>query len=485
LSSESIRELGSLPGPKGLPVLGNALQIRPAVFHRQLEDWVAEYGPAYRIAIGSRQYLCTADPEHIDSVLRRRPDVFRRAERLEQIAQDIGFVGVFSASGGTWRRQRQMVMAGLDPRHIRNFLPALVDVTERLQRRWLAAAQAGRDLDLLDELMRYTVDVTTSLAFGKNLNTIEEGDSALIQRHLNVIFPTIMRRLLAPVDFDHYLGNWRIAGHLRELRQAVDGFIATARRELEQDPALRERPRNLLHALLVARDRPDSGLTDEDVSGNVFTMLLAGEDTTAYTIAWMLWFLQRHPDTLRQAQAEVDSALAGARLATSMEQLAGMDYLQACAYEAMRLKPVAPLIINEAVEDTVVGDIRIPRNAQVMCIMRPTVLDPARVEQPTAFDPARWLDPQAQAAHFKRASMPFGSGPRTCPGRFLALVEIKLLASMLLANFDLEEVGSQNGAEPAEKLSFVMAPEAMRMRLRPKARASAARQSAAAEAVQS
>jgi len=97
------------------------------------------------------------------------------------------------------------------------------------------------------------------------------------------------------------------------VKRAIDDFISQARARLAADPARRERPPNLLESMLVAADAADSGLGDDDVAGNVLTMLLAGEDTTANTIAWMLYLMTRHPHTLERARREVDAALPRAR----------------------------------------------------------------------------------------------------------------------------------------------------------------------------
>jgi len=484
MNATALRQLVDVPGPKGWPVLGNALDIRPGIFHHQLEGWARLYGGSFALRIGPRRYFAVTDPAAIASVLRRRPDIFHRTQRLEQISSDLGFVGVFSANGDVWRRQRPMVLAGLDPGHIKTFLPSLVDVTQRLQGRWEAAAEGGRPLDLLAELMRYTVDVTTSLAFGKNLNTLEFDGVDTIQQHLNVIFPVLLRRLLAPVDVRHWVKDRALEVHLKALKVAVLEFIANARSELAAEPFLRERPRNLIQALLVARDRPDSGVTDEDVSGNVFTMLLAGEDTTASTLAWMIWLLFRNPAEADAVRAEVDQVLAGDDQVRVFEQLARLDTIQACAYETMRLKPVAPLIINEAMEDAVVADVLVPRGSYVMCVMRPAAIDAAAVEQAQAFRPGRWSSARPDATSLRHACMPFGAGPRMCPGRYLALAEIKMATAMLLSRFEIVDVGVEGGGEPSERFTFVMAPQnlQMRLRLRPPAVGSPSTESGAARA---
>ncbi|AMO22560.1 cytochrome P450 [Ramlibacter solisilvae] len=460
------RALSTVPGPRGWPVVGVAPQVRPESFHRQLEAWSGRYGSVFAFRIGGRHFLAVSDPETVAGVLRRRPAVFRRTTRLEQASRELGFLGLFSASGDTWRRQRPMVLAGLDPAHIRTYLPALTAITDRLRRRWLDAAAAGREIDLTADLMRYTVDVTTSLAFGHNLNTLEASTETAIQQHLNVILPALFKRLMSP------LPRWpdkALAGHVIALRAAVQEFIAQARRDLAEQPALRQQPANLIQALVAASEDAAHGITEEDVSGNVLTMLLAGEDTTAHTLAWLFWLLYRNPQALATARAEVDAVLGAGGQVRAIDDLARLDYVEACANEAMRLKPVAPMIMNEACEETVVADVLVPRGGIVICLLRPANLDDAHFPRPMQFDPGRWRGGPGAAASLssaKRVAMPFGAGPRMCPGRYLAIAEIKMVAAMLLAQFDVVDVSAAGVDEPRERLALTMAPVGLRMSLR-------------------
>jgi cytochrome P450 len=472
----SVRSLDTLPGPRGWPILGNALQLRRQKFHKQLEGWAEQYGDPFTFRIASRRFLATASPEVVGSVLRQRPDGFRRTQRLEQASREFGFLGLFSANGDTWRRQRPMVLAGLDPAHIKCFFPAMVDVTERLRRRWALAAADGTVIDLQADLMRYTVDVTTALAFGENLNTLEKTEEEGIQQHLNVVMPALLKRILAPFELPRWMRaaeEKELQEHAAHLHRAVDAFIARTRKLLEQSPDLRDRPVNLIQALVAARDREGSGLTDLDVSGNVLTMLLAGEDTTANTLAWMMWLLHRNPSAAAAARAAVDGALGTRTGVDDIGQLADLDVIDACANETMRLKPVAPFIFNEALQDTVVDKVLVPKGAFVVCLLRPAGLDQKNFPDPSAFDPSRWDKVAPEVPHSihsaKRLMMPFGAGPRMCPGRYLALAEIKMVAAMLLANFEFD-VTVADGGEPAEKISIVMAPAGLTMRLRSRAR---------------
>jgi cytochrome P450 len=297
-----LREIDDLPAPPGLPLLGNVLQFERARMHQQVERWVREYGPYFSFRIGRRRILVVADHAAMGTLMRDRPDGFRRTKRLAEITAEIGSsaVGVFGAEGEVWKRQRRMVMAGFDPRHLRAYFPSLVKVSERSPDAG-SAADTGASIDLQGDLMRYTVDTVSGLAFGAEVNTLESDDD-VIQRHLDKIFPAIFRRIMAALPTWRW---WKSAAD-RELDEsvaaisrAIQDFVAAARKRLE-DPERRAAPENLLEAMIVAADDPQSGITPGEIHGNVLTMLLAGEDTTANTLA--IWLLYRHPECPARAR---------------------------------------------------------------------------------------------------------------------------------------------------------------------------------------
>ena len=123
-SAVSLRRIEDLPSPRGLPYVGNLLQIDPPRMHRQLEDWCSELGPIYRLQLGPRPVVVLGDHEAIAAVLRDRPDGFGRTSRLEEIGNELGLLpGVFGVNGDVWRRQRRMVMASFSPGPHQALLP--------------------------------------------------------------------------------------------------------------------------------------------------------------------------------------------------------------------------------------------------------------------------------------------------------------------------------------------------------------------------
>ncbi len=465
-----LRTFDELPGPRLLPLFGNALQLKRDRVHQQMEAMSHQYGPIYRLKVGPRKVLVVSDHELVAQILRDRPDGFRRSTKLEQVGLEMGLQrGVFGSNGEAWKAQRRMVMAGFTPATVRAYFPSLAKVTRRLHGRWQKAARSGGWIDLQADLMRFTVDAICGLAFGAEINTLES-DEEVIQQHLDKIFPALFRRTFAMFPYWRYLRlpqDRALDRSVIAVNAAISGFIAQARERMRAEPQRREQPGNLLEAMIAAADLGDSGVNDEDVAGNVLTMLLAGEDTTANTLAWMIDLLWRNPDALKTAQAEARERCGG--LAEfSHEQMGTLDYVEACAHETMRLKPVAPFNVQQALRDTQVGDVLVPAGGVVLVLMRSDSVDERHVPQAARFMPERWLQdgaPGQAASSAKRISMPFGAGPRVCPGRYLALLEIKMAMAMLLTQFEILEVSTPDGSEAREHMAFTMMPVGLRMRL--------------------
>jgi cytochrome P450 len=459
------RTLDDLPGPDGLPLLGNAHQLPAEHLHEVLEGWSRQYGSMYAIRLGARRAVVTSDPQQCQQVLRERPDTFSRLSTMEPVAIELGMNGLFSSEGERWRRLRRIWIAALNAAQIRPFFPQLTEVTARLLRRWQRAAATGEAVDAQADLMRYTVDVTMRFSLGHDANTLET-DGDVIQEDLHPVMAAMGRRARAPFPYWRYVklpADRELDRAVAKLRRSVGALIEQARARLAADPALAQRPRNLLEALLVTRDDDGSPLTDEDIFGNTMTVLLAGEDTTANTLAWMMHYLALHPAAQQKLRAEADALLGDAPLWTRLEQGESMRYVEALMSEALRLKPVAPFFLMTALADTQLGDVVVPKGTGVILLARR--LAEAQFDRASEFDPERWLalSPHAYA---QKPPMPFGGFARVCPGHNLAVTEIRSVATMLARHFDLAPAPGPGPV--AEHLVFTLQPMNLRVRLAPR-----------------
>jgi cytochrome P450 len=469
----SERRFSQLNQPRKWPVVGSLLSLKPETAHAQFEQWARELGTPFRARLGPRYMVFVDDAQEVSRILKDRPGAFRRVRPLRSVFDEMGISGVFSAEGADWERQRRLVMRAFDPSRLKAYHPSLVQVTARLAKRFDAAAHAhgaqAQPLDLQAEFMRYTVDVTAGLAFGADINTLEGGEDR-IQTHLDKIFPAITRRMTAPFA---YWRHFKLAtdraldADLAHVKAAIDGFVAKARARMSAEPERAASPTNLIEALLASRDAPGSDFDDADVSGNVFTALLAGEDTTANTLAWLSHFLCDAPEVQAKLRQEV-AAVLGTNLADwpldVLTSNTAMPWMEAAIREAMRLKPVAPLLSHETNEALTVAGVAVRKGTPVCTLLRAAGLDPQLFAQPEKFDPSRWMNPdEAWQREAKKRLMPFGGGPRFCPGRYLAMLEIKMVAALMLQRFELHRTP---GTQVQERYALSMMPKGLSVQLR-------------------
>jgi cytochrome P450 len=183
-------------------------------------------------------------------------------------------------------------------------------------------------------------------------------------------------------------------------------------------------------------------------------MLLAGEDTTANTLAWMIWLLWCNPAALAKARDEVRRICPDPTTAT-FDDISRLEYVEACAHETMRLRPVAPQQALQALRDTVLGDVQVRQGMVVFCVMRRDSVSEQHVPNASAFVPERWLNDA-------RGSDVWVWSAR---GHITLVLEIKMAMAALLGHFDIDAVATPDGREPKEVLQIAMAPVGLTMRL--------------------
>jgi cytochrome P450 len=470
---DTTRSISDLPGPRRLPLVGNVHQVRPQTMHLTAERWAEEFGPIYRMDLGPRRVVVVSDADVLNEVLRERPEGFRRWSEIETITSEMwGTPGVFSAEGEDWRRARRLAVTALNSNHLQRYFEIVSACSDRLRRRLEPAAREGRPIDIGESLSAFTVDVTSWLAFGHDLNTLERGDGEL-QGHLHRVFHMTNRRLFAPLPYWRWLklpADRALDRSLAELRPAVRAFMDQTRERIAARPELRDSPENFLEGMIAAQEN-DGAFSDEEILANVFTLLLAGEDTTSHTMAWTIWELARTPDVQARWAEEAVEVLGEERFPSEYETVEQLRYGEGVVRESMRLKSVAPVTGLEPLADTEVAGVRVPAGTRILLLHRLAGLN--EVDRAREFRPERWLeDDDGLEAPSQKSFLAFGAGPRFCPGRNLAFLEAKTALGTIARNFEVEL--DPDAAPVTELLGFTMSPRGLRVRLRERVPAAAA-----------
>ncbi len=460
-------EYKELKGPKGLPIIGNIHQIELSSLHQKLEDWAIEYGEVYKLALGPAKLTIVTDSEIAATVLKERPGKFRRMAKMNDVLEEVGVHGVFNKENEEWKAHRRIVNKGLDVKHQQQFYPEIITSLERLYNKWNKEAGNNSATDVKQDLVRFTVDVTTSLAFGYQMNTLEE-EGSVIQEHLEKIFPMIFKRINSPIPFWRYYktkNDKSFDYSVVEINKLVDSFIASGKKKLIEQPSLKEKPSNFLESLLVAAEGEDS-ITDEDVRGNLLTILMAGEDTTSHTLAWAIYLLATEPEVQTKMHEEAATVLGKDNWLTSYGDNNSLVFAEAVALETMRLKPVAPLLFHQAEENVEMNGYLFRKGAKLLIQSRYMGMQEENFINPQKFNPARWIKQEkgkCPMGHDTKAFIPFGAGPRYCPGKNLAMLEMKLVLSMLMKSFKVELITPKE--EVKEIMAFTMMPSNYKVRL--------------------
>lgn len=457
--------LKDLPGPKGYPIVGNIPVIDLPNLHNQIEAWADEFGDVYRLGLGYTSQTVVTRPSMIQKILASRPDEFVRMKKMNDIIREGGVRGVFNAEGEEWKLHRKIVARGLDVKHQKEFYLPMLDVLERLYNKWSKDAEKGEPFDIQRDLLRFTVDITTTLAFGIEMNTLEQEGGA-IQDHMEKVFPMIFYRINQPIQWHKLVKRKEDKAFdlaVQEMNKLVDEFIESGREKLKKNPALRQNPSNLLESILLAAEEEEA-FSLEEVRGNLLTLLMAGEDTTAHTLIWLIYLLTIHTGAEEGLREEVDRVLGDDPWLKEYASNNELKFTEAVALESMRFKPVAPVQLFQAEVDMDIEEFRIKKGQKILTQWRSAALKDDFFTKAKEFNPERWMKDSRCPVHNSDAFTPFGSGPRYCPGRNLAILEVRMVLAMLFKNFEIEMVTEHKDID--EIMAFTMMASDFKVRLK-------------------
>jgi len=225
-----------------------------------------------------------------------------------------------------------------------------------------------------------------------------------------------------------------------------------------------ERGDDVLSLLIDATDESGAALTDTQIRAEVMTLLFAGHDTTASTVAFMFYELARHPHVVERLIAEQRSELAGSLPTPDQLMGEGLPYLEMVLDETLRLYPPAWIGPRRSVEPFELCGHTVPGNAFVNYCSWASHRLPDVFPEPDSFQPERFT-PEAKAAMPRGAYIPFGGGSRMCIGMRFGQLEIRTIATLILSRFTLSlpddfhlSIRQMPTISPAQGLPVIVAP---------------------------
>jgi cytochrome P450 len=377
-----------------------------------------ELGEVFRMrgTISGRPVI-TSHPDHVRSLFTAKPELAPSLTGESPLRPIVGPNSVLTSIGPRHMRQRKLLLPAFHGEAIERYVQMITDVAEREIDRW----PVGEPFSLAPRMQAITLDVIMAGIFGiegKPERGTPEHGLRMATKYLLAAstWPVAQLAELTNLNSDEPVGLTK-AG-LALLDRPTYQVIEARRRAQDLD----ER-RDILSLLLLARTEDGETLTDKELRDELLTLVLAGHETTANSLAWTWERLVRTPDAHDWLRDSVRSS--------------GVDaapVIEATIVEGMRSRPVIPIIGRRVSVPWRLGDYAVPAGTPVTMSILLIHHREDLYPQPFAFKPERWIGRKPGTYEW----IPFGGGIRRCLGASLAMAEQRVVLEAMVRRLDVE-----------------------------------------------
>jgi cytochrome P450 len=353
--------------------------------------------------------VVVARPDLVKQVFTAPADVLVFGE-ISPLGDLIGPGSLFSMDGDQHLRERRLILPAFHGERMKGY----ESIIEHEARRELATWPRDAEFATMPGFMRITLNSILRAVFGAqadDLADLAEVLPPLVTLASRLTLLPLLRRDLGP----HTPGR-----RLERLRDRYDSIIDRMIDANLADPRLQERD-DVMSMLLRAHYDDGSSMSRGAIKDELLTLLAAGHETTATSLAWTVERLRRNPWILR-------------RLADEARHDAGNTLRMATIQEVQRTRPVIPATGRHAMEDFPLGEWVVPAGHHIVVAARMIHHDPRFFELPLQFQPDRFIGVKPDTYTW----VPFGGGLRRCPGAAFAHMEMDVVLRVLLQEFDLD-----------------------------------------------
>jgi cytochrome P450 len=392
-----------------------------------LSKYTELLGDTFRFYLGGiKEAIVTTNPAVIQHVLKTNAENYQKSEiQVKRMGHFLG-KGLLTTHGEAWRTQRRLIQKGFDRKQLEALSAIMQDSLAESLRDFDRQVGAG-PVDIYPHLMKMTFAMVARSLFGAKL---KDEDIDVVSHTICTVQEFIVRQTLQP-----YLNPWfEVSGELRrheDMRTRADSilmeYIKTRRQQVPGN--------DLLQTLMDARYSDGEGMSDELVLSESMQLLVAGHETSSNGLSWLLYLLSSHPDCLGRVRQEFDSVLGDAPL--SFGDVPRLGFTTQVIQEALRLYPPFWMVDRMAVADDRVGDLAIPAGSTVIVYVYGAHHAPRYWPSPESFDPERFTKANEKLQP-PFTFLPFGGGPRGCIGGNYAMLQILMILSVLLRNYDFQ-----------------------------------------------
>ena len=404
-------------GPKGLPLIGNVLDVRGKDLLAYWRQTHASFGDTVRLKLGPLDAWSFSGPDGIYDVLVSQHKSIRKGFGYNGLRLLLG-EGLISTDAPHWASQRQSLNPLFSPAAIEGYAGSLYDAVQLGLAELEAPAARGEVIDIGAAMTRLTMRVVSRAAFGVDLGQVAPG----VAEAFNDAFAFVADISADPLHAPLFIPTARNRAYKANLA-VIDAFVAGLIEGARNNPDQGGMNGQILAAL---KDNPPRLLRDEIVS-----LYFAGFETTARGMAYAMYLLARHPQWLPLLAQE---AARFERPDGAHAVLKGLPLAAEIVSETLRLYPPVPIMGRQTVADCVIGGYPVRAGSLVLIVPFLAQRDTRYWPAGDAFapDPA---NPLSRRLPHKGAWMPFGGGPRLCLGKHFALVEMAIATGLLAQRF--------------------------------------------------
>ena len=430
------------PGPALWPVIGNVLSLAggPVI---QLEKLRFKYGDVIGLYIGSSLTIVVNGYDAVKEVLVKRGRAFSWRPETNYIMNCLPVKCMGFANGETWKGNKRFAMDAIQRLCFdRRSAGIEVKVNEELSFFVEKLKSGPETVDIGNDINLSIANVMWAIIFGRRCG-YEDDKMRWYLARCDIRSKTWMRNRLL-VDCFPFLTSLPNVNAIdlksEEWSKELREFFKS--RFLEVDDEFAEDGETCFVHMLVTRVRAEgfSSLRQAfaDDSGRCLVaheLLIAGSETTATTIKWILMYLIREPHIQDKAREEIDRVL-GRDETVSVQHRKHMPFIEAVVMEGLRLSHAVPLAVPHSVQhETTLRGFIIPKNTSVLVNLASVLKDPRVYPDPDIYRPERFLSDDGKAVVVPEEFVPFSKGPRSCPGESLARIELFMYITTLLQKF--------------------------------------------------
>ena len=418
------------PGPRmPRPVQTLAWLTRPMPFMRRAQQ---RYGDVFTVRIAQEgTWVFLADPELVKQVFTGDPKLLHAGEANRILGPVVGDQSVLLLDEVPHMRERKLLLPPFHGERMQRYGELMTEIAEHEIAKW----PQSESIELWPRMQNVTLEIIMRTVFG-----IEEGArlDRLRQMLSHLLERVTMKRSMALVAM---LGPDR----LRKLKlfqreiAPVDELLLDEIRARRRDPDVSERD-DILSLLVQARHEDGEPMSDSELRDELMTLLVAGHETTATSLAWAVERLVRHPEKLERLR---DEALDG-----------GDEYVDATVKEILRLRPVLPVVVRRLTEPMEIGGHLLPEGISLSPCIYLIHRNEEVYPDPTAFRPERFLEHPAGTYTW----IPFGGGVRRCLGASFAQFEMKRVLQALVTQLELRP--AEQESERVSRRAITLTPSA-------------------------